>query len=309
MRLFFCGGCLLLMMACVRHPSRMPGKTGRDNAELLKPVVAVADFENRASFRGKWNIGDGFADVLVTRMIETGDVVVLDRQHLEALLDEIKLQRSGAFRDEGRSEYGRLKNVEYLVTGVITEFTVTGDSSGWFRKRDLRIEGGSSKARVAMNIKISEVESGQVIASLESSGKVRSGRFGASFRYQDMSFGGEVFSRSPLGKATNEAMDKALKEILRELPDKEWEPRVAEVQGAQLVINGGKNVGLKAGRLLELRGEVREIRDPVTGNVIDQVAGAVLGKVEVVEVGKLSSRATLLEGTAERGMLLSPVSE
>lgn len=45
-------------------------------------------------------------------------------------------------------------------------------------------------------------------------------------------------------------MERAVKRILYEVPPRPWEPRVAEVSGNEVVLNGGEDVRLKKGSFL-----------------------------------------------------------
>lgn len=295
---------LFLVTGCTRYPVQHGRGPDMKNAELVYPVLAVADFENRANFRGYWQLGDGFADMLVTQFLKRGDVVVLERHDLNDVLKELDLQQSAVTRKQGKSKYGHLKNVEYIVRGVITDFTVTGDASGWFSNEDVRVRGGRSKARVSMNIKVVDVETGQILTSIESSGKASSGYFGGTVNYKSIAFGGEAYYRTPLGMATREAMDKALSRLMKTLPKKEWQARIADVTGDVLIINGGKNVKLEPGTLFTAYTEGREISDPVTGNVIHRYPGQAIGRLVVTEVYEQSAAARVTEGRVKKDALL-----
>ena len=107
--------------------------------------------------------------------------------------------------------------------------------------------------------------------------------------------------------ATESSIKKAVRIILKELPIQHWSPRVAEGGLDTAIINGGENVGLRQGDRFVVRGEGRYITDPVTGNVLERVPGAVVGRIEVRVVNESSSHAVILEGTAHRGELLESV--
>jgi curli biogenesis system outer membrane secretion channel CsgG len=273
----------------------------RRDGPAMKPVVAVTDFENKASFSGQWNLGQGVADMLITRLIDSEKVVVLERKNLDDVVGEIVRQGQELFRTEGRVEKGRLKNAQYLVRGVITDFTVTGDASGWFGYSGLKVSGKSSKARVAVNVKVYEVASGEVVTSVKTDGEVSAGGAAADVKYKDLSLGGDAFFRTPLGEATDEALEKAVKKILKELPAQYWQPRIAEAGLDEVIINGGKNVKLKEGALFAVREAGRDITDPVTGNVIENVPGKVIGRIKVTSVGDASAHAVIVAGRATRG--------
>lgn len=270
----------------------------------IKPVVAVIDFENRANFSGQWNLGSGMAELLVTELLDSGKVTVLERKHLDDVVGEIVRQGQNLFRSEGRVEPGRLKNAKFMIRGVVTDFTVTGEASGWFGVSSFAARGGGKRCRVAINVYISEVESGEIISSVKADSTVSAGGFGAGVNYKEVSFGGDAFFRTPLGRATEAAIGKAVKKILKDLPTQYWEPRVAEAGPDGVLLNGGENVGLQGGEIFAVREDGRDITDPVTGNVVDHVAGRVIGRIQVRQVNPLSALAVQLDGTARRGSLL-----
>ena len=129
-------------------------------------------------------------------------------------------------------------------------------------------------------------------------------RVRGGINYRDLSFGGDAFFRTPLGRATQTAMDRAVRRILTDLPEERWVPRVAESGVDWVIVNGGENVALRQGQRLWVREEGRRVTDPVTGDVIEQLPGRVVGELEVVEVMPLAARAVLLDGEAKRGHFL-----
>jgi len=274
---------------------------------IAKPVVAVVDFENRSGFTGKWKLGNGMAEVLCTELLDTRRFTVLERKNIGDVIGEIVRQGKDLFRAEGRAKKGRLKNAQYLLRGVITDFTVTGDLSGWFGASKGRLFGRGSRARVALTITVSDVESGEIISAVSSSGKASSGMFGAKVNYKGLSFGGDAFFRTPLGDATQEAIEDAVDDILDDIPHEYWKPRIAEAGPDMVIINGGDNVKLREGDLFVVRRKGREISDPVTGNIIETAPGPVVARIRVTEVNPLSSHAALLEGAARRGDFLEPI--
>ncbi|MFH0880350.1 MAG: CsgG/HfaB family protein [Lentisphaerota bacterium] len=296
----------LLLAGCASY-SAPRGARPHSSDRTIKPVLAVMDFENSAGFSGQWNLGGGLADVLVTELLQTEEVVVLERKHLNEVVGEILRQGEGLFRKEGRVEKGRLKNAQFLLRGVVTDFTVTGDTSGWFGNSTAKLFGRGSRARVAILIKVSDVESGEIISSIKADGAVSAGGAGASVNYKNITFGGDAYFRTPLGRATEAAIHKAVKQILRDMPDQFWKPRVAESGPDEIIINGGGNMRVKAGDEFVVRDEGRTITDPVTGNVLETQPGKVIGRVRVTEVLEFSSHARVLEGEPRRGQILEMV--
>lgn len=273
----------------------------------MKPVVAVTAFENLAGFSGKWELGDGMADLLIAELLASRRVTVLERRRLEDVVGEIVRQGKGLFRKEGRVESGRLMNARYLVTGAVTDFSVTGDASGWFGGSQAAGKVRRSRSRVALVVRVTDVETGEIISSVKTDASASAGWFGAAVNYAKVAFGGEAFFRTPLGRATESALQKAVRRVLRDLPTEYWQPRIAEAGPDYAIINGGENVRLRPGTVFVVREEGRAVTDPVTGQVIERVPGRDVGKVRVAEVKPASAHAVILEGTAHRGDFLEPV--
>jgi curli biogenesis system outer membrane secretion channel CsgG len=274
---------------------------------VARPVVAVTDFENLANASGRWNLGDGMADLLVTELLKTDRVIVLERKDLKNILEELALQSKDLFRKEGKAARGRLRNAQYLIQGSVTDFTESSEIGGWLATRWLRLFGRSRRARVAVVIRVSDVESGQILSSVKAEHSVSAGGLGAAAQYKDVAFGGDAFFRTPLGRATEEAIRKAVRQILRDLPVRPWEPRIADSSPGFVVINGGRNVRLKVGDEFVVREAPREITDPVSGQIIETVPGSTRGRVRVTEVRDSASSGVLLEGAADRGDYLEAV--
>ncbi len=295
-------GLTLLASACALMSGS--GRAGDPRMPTVKSVVAVTEFENRAGFKGQWELGSGMADLLTVQLIESGRFTVLERQRVQSVFGELMMQGRHLFRPEGRVASGRLKNARYLIRGAITDFTVTGDASGWFAKARGRARGRGSRARVALVLTVLEVESGEILAAVNASGRASSRAFGVDVQYPGMAFGGDVFFQTPLGKATERALAEALRKLQRALPPETWQPQVAEGGPDSVVVNGGHNVHVRPGDRFLVREPGREITDPVTGNVIETFPGRVIGRLRIVSVGAQASYAVLEEGRAARGDIL-----
>jgi len=186
----------------------------------MKPVIAVTEFENRSGFSGQWQIGQGMAELLNAALLDSGRAIVLERIDLDDVMQELDRQENDLFRKEGKVPRGRLKNAEYLIRGVITDFTVTDDASGWFSHATGAGGVGRSKARVAVALKVYDVYGGEVLSVVKSDGYASAGWFSGAINYMNVAFGGDYFFRTPLGEATDDTISKAAIRILRQLPQK-----------------------------------------------------------------------------------------
>lgn len=272
---------------------------------VIKPVIAVALFENEAGFKGQWQLGRGIPDLLVAELLTTGYVTVVDRQNLSAVVSEIRYQDQDLFRKENNVQTGRLKSARYLVRGTITDFTQTGNSSGWFSAKSFKTSVFGSRAVVMVNITLIDVETGEILKSISADGTVGAFGLGSKVNYRNISFGGEKFFRTPIGKATRKALNKAVVEIVRALPFQAWQPRIADVSSKTVIINGGANFNLEAGNVFTAYEKGRLVTDPETGDVIGQHPGTPTAQIQITSVLATSAEAVILSGQPKRGDYLT----
>lgn len=263
----------------------------------IAPCIAVTSFENRSGFSGQWELGQGMADLLISEMVATKRFEVLERGQLNHILDEIDRQPNGYFRKEGRVDRGRLKNAEYLIRGVVSDFSQVSGGSLWFKVQKFLLGGSAYTARVGLTLTIVDIESGQIIDSVQCGGDARASSAYGEGSYKNIRFGGDLFFKTPLGKATSLAMQDGLEGIVGRMPPKKWEPMIADVMDTQVIINGGSNRGVRAGEIFEVRNADKPITDPLTGDVISVISGSVVALLKVEQVKEKVSYAKIIKGS------------
>ncbi|MEI8140301.1 MAG: CsgG/HfaB family protein [bacterium] len=275
--------------------------------EMHAPVVAVTSFENRAGFEGQWKLGDGMADLLVSELVLSRNFVVVERQHFEKIAGEIQRQQSSLFRSEGKTPIGRMKNAQYLIRGVITDFSQTGSSSFFLSTlRSLFLMGRSHTARVSLTLTLVDVETGQILSSVQSTGLVRTREAFIESSYKGVSFGGEVFFATPLGKATARAIEGGVNQIVRDMPQNPWRPMISCIREGTILVNGGKDRGFREGAEYIVRGPAEPVTDPATGDVLTFVPGARIGLLCILQVDEKVSFAKVIQGQGfNRGQWLA----
>ncbi len=273
-------------------------------SDAIKPVVAVTTFRNETGFSGQWELGRGVPDLLVAELLQTSHVVVVDRQNLPEVVGEITRQGNELFRKEDGVTRGRLKNARYLIRGVITDFTQTGNATGWFRSSKVEAGIWGARALVMINLTIIDVETGEVLCSVPAEGSAYASFKWAKFNYKDVSFGGDAFFKTPIGTATREALQHAVCQILQHLPITTWQPRIAEATASSIIINGGENYRVQTNTIFNVRAAGRTITDPTTGNVVDFIPGTIIGQVKITQVRPQASEGVIIAGKAQRGDFL-----
>lgn len=265
------------------------------------PVVAVLDFENKAPFPRKWDLGSGMRDLLVNELVASRRYTVLTRRDLPSVVSELQNQRQPLFREEGRIATGKLKNARYLIRGAVTDFTHV--SGGGVRAAFSRFGLGvkSHLAMVGITLYVIEIESGEIIASESLQGYAPAGGAVASGSYDDVSFGGHAFYETPLGEATSEVLRKAARRIGTAITQQPWHPRVVKVEVHSLILSGGQDRGLQPGVVWEAFQPGERLVDPSTGDVLGQAPPEITGTIRVTDVHDRWSQAEILEGKFQIG--------
>jgi curli biogenesis system outer membrane secretion channel CsgG len=256
-------------------------------------------FENRAGFALNWSLGDGMQEILVDRLLATGRFHVVERQDLGAVLQELKFQQDGVTRPQGKVATGRIRNCQYLIKGAVTDFGHISTNAGGVSGLSWDIFGGSNRAVMGMVLYVIDVESGEIIASENIEESVSAKDLSVKAAYTGLSFGGSAFYQTPLGRATRRVVERAVKRITTAIAAQPWQPQIALVQeDGSVVINGGRDRGVRSGAEFEVVDAGRPILDPATGDAIGQSAGRSIGRVIVHEVRERYSTATVVIGRA-----------
>ena len=283
------GGTVLAAAGCdsVRY-------NAAQEAKYVKPTIAVMSFENRAPAHTKWNIGDALADQLIDRLIRTRRYVVLERAELRAVFAELNRGKDKRFRETATPEPGRLKHVRYLIKGTITDFGHVESAPGVFQV--FKWFTTTSDSIVSATLYVVDVQSGQVIASKSVEATVPDEKAKEKVKVGDSAFGSYTFYHTPIGRATNKMLDKAVRSIARAIADQPFQPKVSSVVNNQVIINGGRNRRIKVGDQYLIRPVAERVIDPDSGDILGHVTGQSIGRVKISQVLEKYSIAEVEEG-------------
>jgi len=269
---------LLTLIGCAGGPAGKP-------AEFVKPSVAVMKFENRAAFPMRWDLGGGTRDVLVDRLMKTGRYHVIERPELGEIVKELNFQQSGMTRPQDKAALGKIKNVQYLIKGVITDFAQVSGGSAGARKGSFGLFGSDTQAIVGIILYVVDVESGEILASESIEESVHSSDVSVQAMYKDISFGGSSFYRTPLGKATAKVIDRAVARITDSIASRRWSPKIAAVQSDGLVLlNGGADREIVVGEQFTVMEDGAVVVDPETGDMLGRLAARPIATLRVTAV-------------------------
>ncbi|MGC2062358.1 MAG: CsgG/HfaB family protein [Thermodesulfovibrionales bacterium] len=272
-----------------------------------KKRVAVTKFDNKVKGTyGSWNIGEGMAEQLTTALIKTGRFVVVERQALQDVLGEQELGQTGVIKKETAAKVGQVLGAQIIVRGVVSEFeqAESGGGSG-IGIGGFRIGGRSSNAHVGIDIRLIDATSGQVLTSHNAVGKVESSgvAFGVSRGIVD--FGADSFKNAPIGQATRQAIEDAVKFIVDTMETVPFTAKVVKIEGKKIYINIGSNMNIRSGTKMYAYALGEDLVDPDTGLRLG-ADEKLLGTVEVRDVQSKFSIGYMVSGNGplKRGDVL-----
>lgn len=284
-----------------------------------KKRIAVARFDASAAIDGQypgWNIGDGLAAQLTTALVNSGYFIVVERGELAGVLREQEMAMQKIVSKETAAQVGRVLGAQLLVRGSVTEFSQAaggggvraGFGGGMFGGGLGRIGGAlgldTVNGVVAMDVRLIDTTTGQVLQSQRAEAKLEQRGVSADINVKQVSFGGDAFDKTVLGQATRQAIDQAVKFIIKSMEPVPWTARVVEVAGDQVYINAGAVAGLKPGDVFTVTAVVKELTDPDSGAVLATVEDK-RGEIELVNVQeKLSIARMRTPFEAKRGDLV-----
>jgi curli biogenesis system outer membrane secretion channel CsgG len=256
-----------------------------------KKRVAVFDFENAAvqgSITSPFfqtstpNLGKAVADLLVTRLVQNGVLVVVERNALDKLLAEQNLTNSDRTDPQTAAKLGRLLGVDAIVMGAITHYDYEDKTTGGGPNRFSPIGGGAMttkhdiKAKVQISARIVSVDTAEVVAVADGVGETV--RKGVKRDIRDNNGYAAIMGGNANNPILNETLDLAIFQLGTHVDQTApkipthipvIEGLVADANDAgRLVLNVGSRGGVKVGDRLQVWRMGKEIRDPATGKVL-----------------------------------------
>jgi curli biogenesis system outer membrane secretion channel CsgG len=295
---------LLLAVTLVAAPSVF----AQDASGGLRYSITVTKFENEAGWYGQWDIGDAWGTVMTDMLNQSGRFIVLGETDMRgAALDEQDFAASGRTAGGTKAPVtGQMTPAQLLVKGAITH--VQGDTqggSGGVRIKGFKIGGGGGKGEVNATVYIVDSTTGQVLASTNVVGTSKKRAMNVGYATGDWgaAFGGH--KNDNVGKAVEAAVAEAVEFLIAQLPNVPWTGTVVMTKGDKVYVNRGAREGVGIGQGFVV-GDVEVIRDPDTGEVLDEdmTEIASLSVSEVKEKLSICSVTSGDAGAVAKGMTI-----
>jgi curli biogenesis system outer membrane secretion channel CsgG len=246
---------LFAMTGCMESQVQPKATVDRGVEEQLPPYngpkakVAVANFEWKVGGSGSTTTISGLGgktvsisqsryagyttglrDMLTTAMVQTKRYRVLERQNLSALQQEMSLSKSG-YTDKSGIKKGGIKGADLLIMGAVTGWEpgtsgagggvgggVLGKASALFGA----VKGAFKKSSMAMDIRIVDTHTSEVLAATRVEGVAKDVNLGGSLGVLTgsggMGGGLGAFAKTPMEKAIRTCIYEAVKYIAANTP-------------------------------------------------------------------------------------------
>ena len=175
-----------------------------------KPRIAVIEFKNKADNQWWYHGGaEACQDVFVTELVKSGKFRVVEREQLEALMQEKNLTLSGDVDTSTAVRVGKLLGVNYLLTGAVTEYGTTSHSvdtpSGGLGGHWVPgVSVGKNEFVAAVNARLIDTSTGEIVWADEGRGSETNSRVHVG------GFGGGVDGDTRM-------FDKVMKPVIQKL--------------------------------------------------------------------------------------------
>ena len=243
-----------------------------DEKGNLRYSIMVAKFENRANYSGQFRLGDAFGSVLTDSLQQVGKFIVIGEKDMrvESMVEQ-DLGASGRMAGGKKTpKIGQMTPAQLLVKGEITHFqSSTTGGGGGFSIKGFKLGGKKDKAEINAVVYIVDSTTGQVVGSKKVVGKASRLGLDVGFSDKDWSADMDGFMKTNVGKAMEKAIDQAVSFLTEQIEDIPWTGSVILVKGDKVYLNRGSREGVQKGQNF-IVGQTEELRDPDTGELLDQ---------------------------------------
>jgi curli biogenesis system outer membrane secretion channel CsgG len=225
------------------------------------------------------------SNILITELVKSKRVTVLERKNLDRILKELKLGAVSGYVDpENALKLGKLANVDYIITGKIVDYQLQNRAGGFIDFKFM-----SSTGVVGTEVRIIDVETGQILKADTIYGEEKD----SHFRFDPDRFRPKSgdFNNTVLGKALRYCAEEIALFATEDIPIR---GKVVKVKDDLVQINLGIGEVTKNMELIVSRKGVA-ITDPDNESVILGYEQDRIGKIRVTNVYEKYSNAEILE--------------
>ncbi|HEX3044422.1 MAG TPA: CsgG/HfaB family protein [Bacillota bacterium] len=277
------------------------------SAEKLYKIAVLpfddGSIQDRWWDEGNWDVGNGVSDELITELLKTKKFRLIEREQINKILEEQDFGKSERVDTSSAAKIGKVLGVQFLVMGRVTEFSLkSSEFGGLSLSKGIGLGVKNTTAKVGIDARLVDTSSAEIIASVTGKGNKRNTGLSVVSDWNAVSLDSDEFRQTNLGIALREAVASVAEKLSDEayksgrgpaLPDK-LTGTVAYFSGNKVIINIGSTSGIKPGMVLIVKRVLEVVKDPTTGDLLDEVTEAV-AEIKVNEVKEKSATCTVLK--------------
>ncbi len=168
-----------------------------------KPRIGVLRFTNNVTGMWWWNtkVARELQDLMISELVSMRKFQVLERKEINAVISEQDLSASGRVSKTTLVKMRRIKGAKYLMAGTVSAFEKTSKKGGKVRFKGLRVGGKKEKTYIAVDVKVIDAETGEVVDARTIEATIKSKAIAAGFTKRNFGISGGQAKKTPTGKA------------------------------------------------------------------------------------------------------------
>ena len=223
---------------------------------VLKRKIAIGRFSNETRYgrsllvdENNDPLGKQVADILASRLVDSGKFIVLERPDITKLKKEEEL--SGQQLD--------IVGVDTMIFGSLTQLGNSVSGKTGFLSSTKR-----QQAEAAVELRLVDTRTGHVFFTAQGAG-VASTETG-----EVAGFGNKANYDGTLNdKAINAAISEVINKLISKLDEKSWRSYILSTENNVVFISGGKKQGLVPGMKLAVMNKGKIVKSQQTGFAIE----------------------------------------
>ena len=281
-----------------------------------KPSVAVINFSSEG-LDDWWGSGvdpgAALADLLTDQLVNLNTLTVVDRSHIDSIMQEKNLTVGGDISPATGMKIGRLIGAKYLIVGRIVQFQKTSENGAALGSLLPHGFGGSGvrgeKVTLKVSARIIETSTGQIVETIPE----EKSHVGTSFVIAGFvgGVGGAYESQQFKSSSMGILIDQAAQEMANKVDVAKMQTtgsgvaingHVLTVEGSDVVINRGSADGVAEGMYFTVYSS-KSVKDPDTGRTT--TVKIKKGAIQITSVDTHSSQGKVVEGSVPAGAAVS----
>jgi curli biogenesis system outer membrane secretion channel CsgG len=286
-------------------------------ATNTKPSVAIMNFSSEGLdwwWTAGVDPGAALSELLTDQLVNLDTMTVVDRTHINDIMQEKNLTISGDVSPATAMRLGRLIGAKYIMVGRIVQFQHTSTNSGSVGSFINPVLNGASvrgdKVTLQVASRLIEVSTGRIVESVpEERTKVSTSFSVAAFApYVGGTYNSQQFLSSGMGVLINEAA----KEMAGKIDIAKLQTagstgptingHVLTIDGSDVVINRGSADGVSEGMFFNVY-DTKSVKDPDTGKMT--YVKVKKGSIQITSVDTHSAQGKVTDGSAAAGAVVT----